>query len=69
VSGAGFDAGLLDQREIAFFLIRHSTGTSHRPRVRVDRRFHGALEVLCRDEELRKRVHWLQPTCEANDII
>ena len=69
VSGTGFDAPRLDQREIAFFLIRHSTGTSHRPRVRVDARFHGALEVLCRDGDLMKRVHWLQPTCEVNGIV
>ena len=66
-AGEALALQLVEQREIAFFLIRHSTITRGRPGVEVDPVFHTSLRVLCADRALRPRIsRWLQATCEAN---
>jgi hypothetical protein len=68
VAGEALDLPEVEQREIAFFLIRHTTVTHGRRGVRVDSWFHPPLRELCADGRIRDRVPWLQPTCEANGL-
>jgi hypothetical protein len=68
-AGEALPLQLLEQREIAFFLIRHSTITRGRPGVVVDSMFHPSLRVLCADRRLHPRIsRWLRATCEANNL-
>lgn len=61
------DIPRVEQREIAFFLIRHSQVTHRAPAVVVSPVLRPALKVLGADDELRQRLgQWLTATCQAN---
>ena len=66
VRGRALSLPQLTQREIAFFIIRHTTITGGRPAVFVDKSLRPALRELCHDEQLRARIRLTVPTCALN---
>jgi hypothetical protein len=67
MKGQAVKATPVEQREIAFYLIRHSTVTGREPGVVVHRLFRPVLAELCADRRLHARIgRWLEPMCEAN---
>jgi hypothetical protein len=59
----------IQQQEIAFYLIRHTTVTGGRPAVLIDESLRPVLRALCHDPRVRSSLHGATPTCALNGCM